>query len=119
MTQVALDPEKAQAPQSSDASTITNTVTADPEKGAATADAQQKTSKITPWRKYGSKNPLRWRELPPLPEKREISKEATAGILSRLTFTWMGDLVRVCSSLLAHTLPINLPSHPHSPASFR
>jgi ATP-binding cassette subfamily C (CFTR/MRP) protein 1 len=73
----------------------------DPEKGAELGDDDddvlkiRKTSKLTPWREYGSYNPLRWRPKPPVPTERKISKEANAGIFSRLTFQWMGELMKV------------------------
>jgi ATP-binding cassette subfamily C (CFTR/MRP) protein 1 len=71
----------------------------DPEKGAELGDDEalkiRKTSKLTPWRKYGSYNPLRWRPKPEVPPEREISKEANASIFSRLTFSWLDDLMRV------------------------
>ncbi|KAI6782442.1 Oligomycin resistance ATP-dependent permease-like protein [Emericellopsis cladophorae] len=44
-----------------------------------------------PW--YRKLNPLRWGGIPPLPEEREVSREAKAGFWSRLTFSWMTPLM--------------------------
>jgi len=38
-----------------------------------------------PWRRYGSFNPLRWRQLPPVPKRRSVSKEAGASWISLVT----------------------------------
>lgn len=69
----------------------------DPEKagGSNVTIEAKKTSKLTPWRKYNSINPLRWRAVPPHAQERYVSKEATAGYLSKATFWWMGDLMNV------------------------
>lgn len=74
----------------------------DPEKGGiedphplSAHASSRKSSKFTPWRKYNSLNPLRWRQPPPVPDKRQISKEADAGIWSKATLSWMGDLMKV------------------------
>ena len=47
------------------------------------------------WRKKRQFNPLRWGPVPPVPTQTSVSKEADAGFLSRLTFAWVGPLMRV------------------------
>ncbi len=47
--------------------------------------------KQRPW--YREKNPLKWGKIPPVPEEREVSREHTAGVLSRLTFQWMAPVM--------------------------
>lgn len=44
-----------------------------------------------PW--YRKANPLRWGQIPPIPDERGTSKEATAGFLSRATFQWMAPVM--------------------------
>ena len=44
-----------------------------------------------PW--YRQPNPLRWGGIPPVPDERRVSKEATAGFLSRATFQWMAPVM--------------------------
>lgn len=39
-------------------------------------------------------NPLRWGAVPPVPEEREVSREYNASFLSRLFFSWQGELMR-------------------------
>lgn len=46
-----------------------------------------------PW--YKTPNPLRWGSIPPVPKERQISREYTAGFLSKLTFQWMAPLMSV------------------------
>lgn len=46
-----------------------------------------------PW--YKKTNPLRWGGIPDVPSERSVSREAKAGFLSKLTFTWMGPLMTV------------------------
>ena len=46
-----------------------------------------------PW--YRSLDPLKKRIPPPIPKERIVSKEHGAGLLSRLTFNWMADLMHV------------------------
>jgi hypothetical protein len=64
--------------------------------GAATTPAAAH-KKATPWRKYNSINPLRWQEAPPPPKERLVSKEAEASYWSQAIFSWVGDLMRVCT----------------------
>ena len=47
------------------------------------------------WRKERQFNPLRWGPMPPVPTQMSASKEADAGFLSRVTFAWVGPLMRV------------------------
>ncbi|KAI5461810.1 P-loop containing nucleoside triphosphate hydrolase protein [Mariannaea sp. PMI_226] len=42
---------------------------------------------------YTDINPLRWGDIPKVPEEREVSPEYRAGFLSRLTFQWMTGLM--------------------------
>ena len=44
---------------------------------------------------YSRLNPLNWREIPPVPEERRVSREYTASICSVLTFQWISPLMRV------------------------
>ncbi|KAL8672957.1 MAG: hypothetical protein Q9168_002590 [Polycauliona sp. 1 TL-2023] len=44
-----------------------------------------------PW--YRSLNPLKTRVPPPVPKERTVSREHTAGLLSRLTWQWMAPLM--------------------------
>ncbi|KAI1765555.1 ATP-binding cassette transporter protein YOR1-like protein [Hypoxylon sp. FL1150] len=46
-----------------------------------------------PW--YKTPNPLRWGSIPPVPKERQISREHSAGFLSKLTFQWMAPLMSV------------------------
>ncbi|KAI5807531.1 P-loop containing nucleoside triphosphate hydrolase protein [Peziza echinospora] len=39
-------------------------------------------------------NPLRWQKIPPIPSEPRVSKEATASLLSKLTFHWIGDFMK-------------------------
>lgn len=49
-------------------------------------------------------NPLRWGKVPPIPEEPAVSREASAGFWSLLTFAWMAPLMTVCCLLLAFSL---------------
>jgi len=40
-------------------------------------------------------NPLKWGKMPPVPKEREVSREYTAGLLSKITFQWMSPLMNV------------------------
>ncbi|PGH03930.1 hypothetical protein GX51_03766 [Blastomyces parvus] len=42
---------------------------------------------------YQQLNPFRWRQIPPVPTERAISKEYGAGYLSLITFQWMSSLM--------------------------
>lgn len=44
---------------------------------------------------YKRLNPLKWGEIPPVPETRLASAEYSAGLFSRLTFQWMASLMVV------------------------
>lgn len=46
----------------------------------------------TTWQKI---NPLKHKHLPPVPEQRRPSREATAGFFSKLTFQWISPLMSV------------------------
>lgn len=49
---------------------------------------------------YSRLNPLRWGKVPPVPDEPTVSREATAGFWSLLTFTWMGPIMSVrCQSI--------------------
>jgi ATP-binding cassette, subfamily C (CFTR/MRP), member 1 len=55
-----------------------------------------------PW--YKTPNPLRWGDIPPVPEKRGPSREYNASWWSLLTFQWMAPLMSV-------RLPSSHPQH--------
>jgi ATP-binding cassette, subfamily C (CFTR/MRP), member 1 len=44
---------------------------------------------------YKRLNPLKWGPIPPAPEKRSVSRELNASILSIITFQWMSPLMKV------------------------
>ena len=46
-----------------------------------------------PW--YRKLNPLRWGDIPQIPEERMVSREGKAGFWSQLTFNWMTPLMTV------------------------
>ena len=48
-----------------------------------------------PQKWYRKLNPLRWGEIPPVPKERSVSREHSAGFMSRLTFQWMTPLMTV------------------------
>jgi ATP-binding cassette, subfamily C (CFTR/MRP), member 1 len=48
---------------------------------------------------YQKLNPLRLRKIPPVPEKRSVSPEYGAGILSVILFQWMSPLMNVSDLL--------------------
>ncbi|KAG0126624.1 P-loop containing nucleoside triphosphate hydrolase protein [Tuber indicum] len=64
------------------------------------------------WRKKRQFNPLRWGPVPPIPTQMSVSKEADAGFLSRVTFAWMGPLMRVGYSrpLVPTDIPLVAPN---------
>ncbi|POS75365.1 ABC transporter [Diaporthe helianthi] len=45
-----------------------------------------------PW--YRKVNPLRWGQVPPVPDEREVSREYKAGFFSQLFFAWQGGLMQ-------------------------
>jgi ATP-binding cassette subfamily C (CFTR/MRP) protein 1 len=47
-----------------------------------------------PWHKRI--NPLRWGGVPPIPEKRGVSREYSASFLSLVYFQWMAPIMTVC-----------------------
>ncbi|MCJ1448024.1 MAG: hypothetical protein MMC23_008537 [Stictis urceolatum] len=61
---------------------------------AVTTNSQRETvKKAKPW--YKKMNPLRWGAEPEVPKEREVSREYRAGFFSKLTFAWVGPLMRV------------------------
>lgn len=44
---------------------------------------------------YKQINPLRWGEIPPVPEKRVVSREYNASFLSLVYFQWIAPLMQV------------------------
>jgi len=44
---------------------------------------------------YRRLNPLKWGPIPPVPEKRRVSRELNASIPSIITFQWMSPLMKV------------------------
>ncbi|TGZ78962.1 P-loop containing nucleoside triphosphate hydrolase protein [Ascodesmis nigricans] len=65
----------------------------DVEKGLGAPVPATHTSRWKEIRTTRTWNPLRWQRAPPIPEERKVSGEATAGILSQLTFSWMTSLM--------------------------
>lgn len=63
-----------------------------------------------PW--YKTPNPLRWGAIPPIPEKRQPSREYTASWWSLLTFQWMAPLMNVRPPSL-RVLSTGLPTQWH------
>jgi ATP-binding cassette, subfamily C (CFTR/MRP), member 1 len=59
--------------------------------------------KRKPW--YKTPNPFRWGKIPPVPEKRTVSREYTASFLSKVYFQWMSPLMSV-STRFRHALGI-------------
>jgi hypothetical protein len=59
------------------------------------AQSQSAVSAIPHAKWYRKLNPLRLRRIPPLPEKRAISREYGAGFWSMITFQWMAPLMTV------------------------
>jgi ATP-binding cassette subfamily C (CFTR/MRP) protein 1 len=53
----------------------------------------EESPKKKPW--YKHINPLRWGGIPPVPEKREVSREYTASFLSMVYFQWIAKLMQV------------------------
>ena len=53
-------------------------------------------SKEKPW--YKTPNPMRWGKIPPVPEKRTVSREYNASFLSKVYFQWMSPLMSVSTS---------------------
>ncbi|KAF8460897.1 ABC multidrug transporter [Kalaharituber pfeilii] len=121
-TTTATDPTRNTTPPSPTASTTTTTTHIQPPPPAASEKAlhvsrsTSSTASATPDidkthtgdiesgntqnggddnKKKRSWNPLRWREIPPIPDKPQMSKEASAGVLSNLTFHWIGDFMKV------------------------
>lgn len=89
----------------------------DPEKGTGLDDdddvarENRKTSKLTPWKTYGTWNPARWKPKPPVPTERRVTKEANASIISRIYFMWMGELMQTgyLRPLEANDVPLVAP----------
>jgi ATP-binding cassette subfamily C (CFTR/MRP) protein 1 len=48
---------------------------------------------------YKKMNPLKWGAKPPVPAERGVSREYTAGVLSKITFQWMAPLMTVSSDI--------------------
>lgn len=67
--------------------------------GASAATTVPTIAKQKPW--YKTPNPMKWGSIPPIPEEREVSREATAGWFSLLTFQWMAPVMTV-SALYPH-----------------
>lgn len=70
--------------------TLTTTTT----KSSITVESKaDKTAARKPW--YRSLNPLKKRIAPPVPKERVVSREYSAGLLSRLTWQWMAPIMHV------------------------
>lgn len=52
-----------------------------------------------PW--YKQINPLRWGEIPPVPETRGVSREYGASFLSLLYFQWAAPIMHVSNSTIS------------------
>jgi hypothetical protein len=59
----------------------------------ATSASVATTKQEKPW--YKTWNPLRWGAIPPIPKEPIVSREAKAGLWSKLTFSWMGPIMTV------------------------
>ncbi|KFZ13175.1 hypothetical protein V501_03838 [Pseudogymnoascus sp. VKM F-4519 (FW-2642)] len=59
--------------------------------GASAATTMPTVEEKKPW--YKTPNPMRWGSIPPIPEERQVSREATAGWFSLLTFQWMAPVM--------------------------
>ena len=59
----------------------------------ATSASVATTKQKKPW--YKTWNPLRWGAIPPIPKESIVSREAKAGLWSKLTFSWMGPIMTV------------------------
>ncbi|ORY11233.1 P-loop containing nucleoside triphosphate hydrolase protein [Clohesyomyces aquaticus] len=57
------------------------------------SSAKSSRSKKKKW--YKNMNPLKWRETPPIPASRGMSREYNANFFSLLTFQWMAPLMTV------------------------
>lgn len=59
----------------------------------ATSASLATTKQKKPW--YKTWNPLRWGAIPPIPKEPIVSREAKAGLWSKLIFSWMGPIMTV------------------------
>ncbi|OBT70508.1 hypothetical protein VE03_00185 [Pseudogymnoascus sp. 23342-1-I1] len=59
--------------------------------GASAATTVPTIATKKPW--YKTPNPMKWGAIPPIPTEREVSREATAGWFSLLTFQWMAPVM--------------------------
>lgn len=57
-------------------------------------EEEQEVVKRKPW--YKKTNPLKWGTPPPVPESSGVSREYTAGFVSKLYFQWMSPMMSVC-----------------------
>ncbi|KAL4994641.1 P-loop containing nucleoside triphosphate hydrolase protein [Aspergillus recurvatus] len=58
-------------------------------------EAESADPKAQKWYRRISLNPLRWQKVPPVPEKRTVSREYGANFLSIASFQWMAPLMKV------------------------
>lgn len=70
--------------------------------GASVTTTVPSVVKQKPW--YKTPNPMRWGSIPPIPTERRVSREATAGWFSLLTFQWMAPVMTVSALYLRATL---------------
>lgn len=76
--------------------------------GASAATTVPTVAAKKPW--YNTPNPMKWGTIPPIPAEREVSREATAGWFSLLTFQWMAPVMTVSPpgpSILLQFLTLN------------
>lgn len=66
--------------------------------GTSVATTVPSLVKQKPW--YKTPNPMKWGSIPPIPTERGVSREATAGWLSLLTFQWMAPVMTVSALYL-------------------
>ncbi|KFY56160.1 hypothetical protein V496_06769 [Pseudogymnoascus sp. VKM F-4515 (FW-2607)] len=59
--------------------------------GASAATTVPTVAAKKPW--YKTPNPMKWGAIPAVPSEREVSREATAGWFSLLTFQWMAPVM--------------------------
>ncbi|OJD13223.1 hypothetical protein AJ78_06297 [Emergomyces pasteurianus Ep9510] len=68
--------------------------------GSDLSERRQASESAKPRRRwYQRLNPFRWRQIPPVPKERTVSKEYGAGYLSLITFQWMSSLMTASNFL--------------------
>lgn len=63
-------------------------------EGSKLSEQRQAAESAKPPRRWSQRlNPFRWRQIPPVPTERTVSKEYGAGYLSLVTFHWISSLM--------------------------